>query len=71
MELYNRYLPEDYPKILDYVRLTEKNVELVKSINEAKNIKTKEDDFAEKIKLGFNYKFIFGVFIALFLLLFT
>jgi hypothetical protein len=54
-ELYNRYLPEDYPKILDYVRLTEKNVELVKSINEAKNIKTKEDDFAEKIKYLADY----------------
>jgi hypothetical protein len=56
-ELYNRYIPESYPKILNFVRLTAKDIELVKSANEAKSNSTKEEDFGEKINYLADYIF--------------
>jgi hypothetical protein len=48
-QLYNKWVPELYPRLLDYVKLTEKDITLVKSKGEAQNNKTKEDEIAEKI----------------------
>lgn len=56
-ELYNRYIPESYPKILNYVKLSAKDIELVKSANEAKNTSTKEDEYGEKINYLADYIF--------------
>jgi hypothetical protein len=56
-ELYNRYIPESFPKILNFVRLTAKDIELVKSANEAKNNSTKDEEFGEKINYLADYIF--------------
>lgn len=56
-QLYNKYVPEDNLQLLDYVKITAKDIELVKSLNEAKNNKTKEDDIGEKINYLADYIF--------------
>jgi len=56
-QLYNQYVPENNSEILDYVKLSAKDIELVKSANEAKNNKTKEEDFSEKINYLADYIF--------------
>lgn len=53
--LYNKWVPELYARLLDYVKLYEKDVSLVKSANEVKNNKTKEDEFEEKINYLADY----------------
>jgi len=53
--LYNKWVPELYSRLLDYVKLYEKDVSLVKSANEVKNNKTKEDEFEEKINYLADY----------------
>jgi len=47
--LYNDYVPESSPEILDYVKLNARDVELVKSVKQAKQNSTKNADFREKI----------------------
>ncbi len=54
-QLYNKYVPEDHPRLLNFVKLSAKDIELVKSVNEAKNINTKEDEFGEKISYLADY----------------
>jgi len=56
-QLYNIYVPEDNSELLDYVKISAKDIELVKSLNEAKNNKTKEDDVGEKINYLADYIF--------------
>lgn len=53
--LYNKWVPDLYPRLLDYVKLSEKDISLVKSKSEAQNNKTKEDDFTEKINYLADY----------------
>jgi len=56
-ELYNKYIPETYPRLLNYVKLSNKDIELVKSVGEAKNISTKSDEYGEKINYLAEYIF--------------
>lgn len=56
-KLYNEYVPDDHSDLLDYVKLTAKDIELVKSLGEAKNNRTKEEDFGEKINYLADYIF--------------
>ena len=56
-QLYNRYIPESYSEILDFVKLSPKEVSLVKSMKEAKNNKTYEEDYGEKINYLADYVF--------------
>jgi hypothetical protein len=48
-QLYNRWIPELYPNLLNYLKVSNNEVHLVKSISDAKNNTTKESDFSEKI----------------------
>jgi hypothetical protein len=48
-QLYNRWIPELYPNLLNYLKVSNNEVHLVKSIADAKNNTTKESDFSEKI----------------------
>lgn len=53
--LYNKWVPELYSRLLDYVKLTENDITLVKSVNDLKNNKTKDDEFEEKINYLADY----------------
>jgi hypothetical protein len=53
--LYNKWVPELYARLLDYVKLSDKDISLVKSVGEVKNNKTKEDEFEEKINYLADY----------------
>lgn len=55
--LYNRYIPDSEARLLNFVKLTAKDIELVKSLNEAKNITTKEDEYGEKLNYLADYIF--------------
>ena len=48
-QLYNEYVPESHPEILDYVKLNSKDIELVKSVKQAESNTTKKSDYGEKI----------------------
>jgi hypothetical protein len=48
-KLYNKWIPEIYPNLLNYLKTSGNEVSLVKSINEAKNNTTKDVDFGKKI----------------------
>ena len=54
-QLYNKYVPEDHPRLLNYVKISSKDIELVKSVNEAKSTNTKEDEIGEKINYLADY----------------
>ena len=54
-QLYNRYIPENHPRLLNFVKMTAKDIELVKSMNEAKSITTREHEFGEKINYLADY----------------
>ena len=56
-ELYNRYIPQSYSRLLNYVKLTDKDIELVKSVSESKNVSTKDDEYGEKINYLADYIF--------------
>ena len=55
--LYNRYIPDSEARLLNFVKLTAKDIELVKSLNEAKNITTKDDEYGEKLNYLADYIF--------------
>jgi len=48
-KLYNKWIPEIYPNLLNYLKISGNDVSLVKSLNEAKNNTTKDGDFGKKI----------------------
>ena len=48
-QLYNEYVPESHPEILDYVKLNSRDIELVKSVKQAESNTTKKSDYGEKI----------------------
>jgi hypothetical protein len=48
-QLYNKWIPELYPNLLNYLKISGSDVHLIKSITEAKNNTTKEDEFRVKI----------------------
>jgi len=56
-QLYNRYIPESNSEILDFVKLGSKDISLVKSMKEAKNNRTDEEDYGEKINYLADYVF--------------
>jgi hypothetical protein len=56
-QLYNKWVPELHHKLLDYVKISNKDITLVKSLNEAKNNNTKDDDYYEKINYLADYVF--------------
>jgi len=56
-QLYNRYIPDSNSEILDFVKLGSKDVSLVKSMKEAKNNRTDEEDYGEKINYLADYVF--------------
>ena len=56
-QLYNRYIPDSNPEILDFVKLGSKDISLVKSMKEAKNNRTDEEDYGEKINYLAEYVF--------------
>ena len=47
--LYNKWVPELYPNLLNYLKISNNDVHLVKSIEEAKNNKTTDSEFSAKI----------------------
>jgi len=55
--LYNKWVPELYPKLLNYVKLTKEDAKLVKSEAEAKSNSTKEDEYGDKINYLADYVF--------------
>jgi hypothetical protein len=55
--LYNEFVPESYSRLLNFVKLSEKDIQLVKSAGEAKNNTTKEADYGEKINYLADYVF--------------
>jgi hypothetical protein len=56
-QLYNRYIPDSNSEILDFVKLGSKDISLVKSMKEAKNNRTDEEDYGEKINYLADYVF--------------
>lgn len=54
-QLYNKWVPNLYPRLLNYIKISNRDVHLVKSENEAKNNTTKEEDFHEKINYLADY----------------
>ena len=56
-KLYNEFVPESYSRLLNFVKLSEKDIQLVKSASDAKNNVTKEADFGEKINYLSDYIF--------------
>jgi len=56
-KLYNEDIPESYSRLLNFVKLSEKDIQLVKSAGEAKNNTTKEADYGEKINYLSDYIF--------------
>ena len=54
-QLYNRWIPELYPNLLNYLKVSNNEVHLVKSISDAKNNTTKESDFGLKINYIADY----------------
>ena len=47
--LYNKWVPEIYPNLLNYLKISNNDVHLVKSIEEAKNNKTTDSEYSAKI----------------------
>jgi len=56
-KLYNEFVPESYSRLLNFVRLSDKDIQLVKSASDAKNNVTKEADYGEKINYLADYIF--------------
>jgi hypothetical protein len=48
-QLYNKWIPDLYPNLLNYLKISGNDVHLIKSISEAKNNTTKESEFGAKI----------------------
>ena len=48
-QLYNKWVPELYPSLLNYLKVSQNDVHLVKSISEAKSNTTKESEIGTKI----------------------
>ena len=48
-QLYNKWVPELYPNLLNYLKISNNDVHLVKSISDAKNNTTKDSEYSKKI----------------------
>ena len=55
--LYNNWVPDLHPKLLNYVKLTKDEAKLVKSEGDAKSNSTKEDEYGDKINYLADYIF--------------
>jgi len=54
-QLYNKWVPELYPSLLNYLKVSQNDVHLVKSISEAKSNTTKESEIGIKINYLADY----------------
>lgn len=54
-QLYNKWVPELYPSLLNYLKVSQNDVHLVKSISEAKSNTTKESEIGTKINYLADY----------------
>ena len=54
-QLYNKWVPELYPSLLNYLKVSQNDVHLVKSIREAKSNTTKESEIGTKINYLADY----------------